>query len=63
MMVEKQWSELFSVMTEDESGHVRASEEKELNAMWVEDFFTKLLVFKERIEKRIAAAKKLQNNT
>ena len=60
LQVEKQWSELFSVMTEDESGHVRASEERELNSMWVEEFFTKLLVFKERIDKRIKAAEKLK---
>jgi hypothetical protein len=60
-MVEKRWSQLFSIMTEDDSGHVRAAEEKELNAMWVEDFFVKLLVFKERMDERKAAIDNLKN--
>jgi hypothetical protein len=39
-------------MTEDNQGHVRASEEKVLMEMSVDDFFIKLLIFKERLEKR-----------
>jgi hypothetical protein len=40
-------------MTEDENGHVRVSEEAILKAMYVEDFFIKLLVFTERLNARI----------
>ena len=51
-MIEKNWAELLGIMTEDDQGHVRASEEKVLLEMWVDDFFIKLLVFKERLDKR-----------
>jgi len=37
-------------MTEDENGRVRAHDEQILKKMNVEDFFLKLLVFKERLE-------------
>jgi hypothetical protein len=63
MEVEKNWSELFMVMTESESGRVQATDEKALSAMWVEEFFTKLLVFKERLDKRAAAAAKANGKT
>lgn len=63
MEVEKYWSELLMIMCEDESGHVKASEENALMGMWIEDFFTKLLVFKERMDKRIKAAKEANGKT
>lgn len=44
-------------MTEDDNGRVRAGDEAELKAMWVEDFFIKLLVFKERLDKRLEQLK------
>lgn len=49
-------------MTEDDNGRVRASDEAELKAMWVEEFFIKLLVFKERLEKRLEQTKAQQND-
>lgn len=39
-------------MTEDENGRVRASDEEVLLGLDTEDFFMKLLVFTERMEKR-----------
>lgn len=57
MQVEKHWAELLMLMCEDERGHVRASEELVLMQMWIENFFTKLLVFKERIDKRVKNVK------
>lgn len=64
LQVEKRWSELFALLTEDEVGHIRPSEEQALNEMEVERFFIKLLVFNERMKKRITNANKLkeQNN-
>lgn len=47
-------------MTEDENGRVRATEEKELMRMNIEDFFMKLLIFKERMDKRIEHLKSLK---
>ncbi len=44
-------------MTEDDNGRVRPTEEKELMRMWVEDFFIKLQIFKERMEKRMENVK------
>lgn len=46
-------------MTEDDNGRVRASDEKELLRMDVIEFFMKLLVFKERMDKRIEELKAL----
>jgi hypothetical protein len=51
------------VMTEDENGRLRASEEKELMRLWIEEFFIKLVVFKQRLEKRKEEARNLGNNT
>jgi hypothetical protein len=57
------WSELLMVMTEDENGRLRASEEKELMRLWIDEFFIKLVVFKQRLEKRKEEARNLGNNT
>ena len=46
------------LMTEDGNGRIRATEEKELMRLWIEDFFIKLVVFKERMDKRIDEANK-----
>lgn len=49
-------------MTEDNNGRVRASDERELRSMSVEDFFIKLIVFQERLKKRLEALNKQQND-
>lgn len=49
-------------MTEDENGKVRATEEVILNQMSAEDFFIKLLVFKERTDKRAEELNKLRKH-
>jgi hypothetical protein len=58
MEIEKKWSLLLSIMTEDENGRVRAGDEKELMGLWIEEFFTKLLVFRERLDEKIEQMKK-----
>ena len=50
---DRSWSELFTVLTEDDSGHIRVSDEIALNEMYTSDFFIKLLIFKERLDKRL----------
>jgi hypothetical protein len=40
-------------MTESDNGRIRISEERELLGLDTEQFFIKLLVFKERIDKRL----------
>ncbi len=45
-------------MTEDANGRIRATEEKELMRLWIEDFFIKLVVFIERMDKRIEETNK-----
>lgn len=62
MEVEKNWSELFMSMTEDDNGRVRASDEMELRKMRVEEFFIKLAVFQERLKKRLEALSKNKND-
>lgn len=57
LQVDKNWNELVMVMTEDGNGRVRAGDEAELMALPIEEFFMKLLVFNERMEARIEAAK------
>lgn len=52
MEVDKYWYELFISMTEDENGRLRPSEEKELLAMMHDEFFIKLLIFRERLDQR-----------
>lgn len=49
-------------MTEDENGKVRVTEEVILNEMWADDFFIKLLVFKERSDKRVEQLNKLRKH-
>jgi len=44
-------------MTEDENGRIRVTEENELLCLNTEDFFIKLLVFKEKLDKRLAQLK------
>jgi|DEB3_MinimDraft_2_1074329.scaffolds.fasta_scaffold73238_2 hypothetical protein len=44
-------------MTEDDNGRIRAGDEVILYGMNVDDFFIKLLVFKERIEAKIEQIK------
>lgn len=44
-------------MTEDENARIRANDELVLRRMWVEDFFIKLLVFKERMDIRLEQLK------
>lgn len=61
--VEMHWAELLMVMTEDEGGRIRASEEKELMQLWIDEFFIKLVVFKQRLEKRKEEIKNLGKNT
>lgn len=61
MKVEKYWSELLMVMCEDEHGHVRPTEENALMKLSVEEFFIKLLVFKERLDKRIKQSQDVNN--
>lgn len=55
------WSELLMVMTEDENGRIRASEEKELMRLWLDEFFIKLVVFKQRLERRAEETKNIGN--
>lgn len=55
--VEKRWSELLSIMTEDDTGHVRATEETALMKLWIEEFFIKLAVYRERLDKRVTEIK------
>lgn len=50
-------------MTEDENGRVRASDEEVIYGMFVEEFFIKLLVFKERLEAKIEQINNAKNNT
>lgn len=50
-------------MTEDESGHVKVTEEQALMQLDILTFFIKLLVFQERMDKRIAETKKLNGKT
>ena len=49
------------MMTEEENGRLRPSEERELLMMPVDEFFINLLVFKERMNKRIAESKNRTN--
>lgn len=49
-------------MTEDEQGKLKASEEKELMGLMIEDFFIKLVLFKERMNKRVEKIKGLRND-
>jgi len=49
------------VMCEDEHGHVRPTEENALMKLSVEEFFIKLLVFKERLDKRIKQSQDVNN--
>lgn len=62
MNVEKHWAELLMVMTEEDNGRIRATEERELMRLWIDEFFVKLVVFKERMDKRIEEIKNLKNH-
>lgn len=44
-------------MTGDDSGRINAADEEILKGMLVEEFFMKLLVFQERLEKKIELIK------
>lgn len=44
-------------MTEDDTGHVRATEETALMKLWIEEFFIKLAVYRERLDKRVTEIK------
>lgn len=48
-------------MTESDNGRMRTSEEKELLGLNTDDFFIKLLIFKERLEKKLEANKNKNN--
>lgn len=50
------------IMTEDEGGKIKATEEKELMQLNIEDFFMKLAVFTERMDKRIEQLKNKKQN-
>lgn len=63
MEVEKNWKELMILMTEEENGRLRPSEEKIMLDMPVDDFFMSLTIFKERMNKRIAELNKKKNAT
>lgn len=62
MEVDKKWAHLLAVMTEDENGRIRATDERELMSMWIEDFFTHLLVFKEKLDERVEKLKSKQRD-
>jgi len=47
-------------MTEDENGRIRAQDELILKKMHVEEFFMKLLVFKERMDIKIDQLNKVK---
>jgi len=48
-------------MTEDENGRIRAHDESILKKMSTEEFFLKLLVFRERLESRVQQIKSIKN--
>lgn len=48
-------------MTEDDNGRLRVSEEDLLRRMNVEEFYMKLLVFKERLEAKVQQIKSIKN--
>ncbi len=48
-------------MTEDENGRIRASDEVILLKMTTDEFFLKLLVFKERLEAKVQQIKSIKN--
>ena len=48
-------------MTEDENSRIRASDEMVLRKMNTEDFFMKLLVFKERLDAKVKQIKNVKN--
>jgi len=49
-------------MTEDENGRIRAHDEEVMYGMFVEEFFMKLLVFKERLELKIEQLNKARKH-
>lgn len=48
-------------MTEDDNGRIRATEISELMHLPVEDFFMNLLVFTERMDRRLEQLKNKKN--
>lgn len=48
-------------MTEDDNGRLRVSEEDLLRRMNVDEFYMKLLVFKERLEAKVQQIKSIKN--
>ena len=48
-------------MTEDENSRIRANDEMILRKMNTEDFFIKLLVFKERLEAKVKQIKSIKH--
>lgn len=48
-------------MTEDENGRVRAADQEILKRMPTDEFYLKLLVFKERLEAKVQQIKNVKN--
>lgn len=59
--ITKYWNELRFALTEDENGHVRTVDFKELGGMMVDEFFALLEIYEERIAKRAEAIKNVKN--